>query len=332
MATLSLDGPGPGRDRLQCTSGPTTRWRSRRSSMPSQAVTSSTRPDRRRRGQPRRLLRRSRGRLRAPLRALAGVSGPYDFAAGWDTMPELTRETIDHHTGADGAEVRPARRARELEPRRRGRAGAAAVPGGDRRADRVISLGADQADRRRRPRREWVLYEDGTHVCNNIPYKYRPLVADWLRARLGRRRDGADRASLPRREDARVLRGETRYLDDIEPCRAWRTPPSSAALRPCGDRRRSPCPPAAEGLIAVITAADIGDAVRPFPVMEPRGGEVARAEAHPVLAARRGPLRRPARGAGDRAVSRAGRGRRRAGGGGVRPGRSSARRAPRTSP
>ena len=35
------------------------------------------------------------------------------------------------------------------------------------------------------PRGQWVLYEDGTHVCNNIPFKYRPLVADWIRDRLG---------------------------------------------------------------------------------------------------------------------------------------------------
>ena len=26
----------------------------------------------------------------------------------------------------------------------------------------------------------WVLYAEGNHVCNNIPHKYRPLVADWL--------------------------------------------------------------------------------------------------------------------------------------------------------
>ena len=26
----------------------------------------------------------------------------------------------------------------------------------------------------------WVLYPEGNHVCNNIPHKYRPLVADWL--------------------------------------------------------------------------------------------------------------------------------------------------------
>lgn len=28
------------------------------------------------------------------------------------------------------------------------------------------------------------LFEDGNHVCNNIPYKYRPQQADWLRKQL----------------------------------------------------------------------------------------------------------------------------------------------------
>jgi 2,6-dihydroxypseudooxynicotine hydrolase len=28
------------------------------------------------------------------------------------------------------------------------------------------------------------MFEDGNHVCNNIPYKYRPLVADWMREKL----------------------------------------------------------------------------------------------------------------------------------------------------
>ena len=34
------------------------------------------------------------------IRALAGISGPYDFGAGWESMPSLTRETAAHHTGA----------------------------------------------------------------------------------------------------------------------------------------------------------------------------------------------------------------------------------------
>jgi 2,6-dihydroxypseudooxynicotine hydrolase len=31
----------------------------------------------------------------------------------------------------------------------------------------------------------WVLYPEGNHVCNNIPHKYRPLVADWLAGQVG---------------------------------------------------------------------------------------------------------------------------------------------------
>jgi dipeptidyl aminopeptidase/acylaminoacyl peptidase len=32
--------------------------------------------------------------------------------------------------------------------------------------------------------KEWVLYPEGNHVCNNIPHLYRPLVADWLAGHL----------------------------------------------------------------------------------------------------------------------------------------------------
>jgi pimeloyl-ACP methyl ester carboxylesterase len=53
------------------------------------------------------------------------------------------------------------------------------------RLDRIVpweqtKLLADEV-----PHSEWVLYGDGTHVCNNIPFKYRPLVADWMQDRLG---------------------------------------------------------------------------------------------------------------------------------------------------
>ena len=34
------------------------------------------------------------------------------------------------------------------------------------------------------PKGEFVLFEDGNHVCANVPYKARPLVADWLREQL----------------------------------------------------------------------------------------------------------------------------------------------------
>lgn len=118
------------------------------------------------------------------LRAVAGVSGPYDMAANWETLPSLTRETFAYHSGADTDEE-ALERARELTL-----AGVAklvrqpclVVTG---KLDRLIPWEQTKriADSVRGS--EWVIYEDGTHVCNNLPFKYRPLVADWMRDRLG---------------------------------------------------------------------------------------------------------------------------------------------------
>jgi pimeloyl-ACP methyl ester carboxylesterase len=32
---------------------------------------------------------------------------------------------------------------------------------------------------------EFVLYEEGNHVCFNISYKFRPLTGDWMAKQLG---------------------------------------------------------------------------------------------------------------------------------------------------
>ncbi len=118
------------------------------------------------------------------LRAVAGVSGPYALAASWESLPPLTRETFAHHSGAaDATQARE--RAAELNL-----AGVAEtvrqpclVVTGAR--DRVVPWQQTKLIADAVPGSEWVLYEDGTHVCNNIPFKYRPLVADWMRDRLG---------------------------------------------------------------------------------------------------------------------------------------------------
>jgi aerobic carbon-monoxide dehydrogenase large subunit len=88
--------------------------------------------------------------------------------------------------------------------------------------------------------------------------------------------------ALPRREDERILRGQARYVDDIElPGVAHaafvRSPHAHARIR--GIR----APGDAPGLLAVITGADLGDRVQPFPIQAPSGMEVAD-EPHPVLA------------------------------------------------
>ncbi len=36
----------------------------------------------------------------------------------------------------------------------------------------------------RAPNATWALYEEGNHVCNNIPHIYRTMVADWLRDKV----------------------------------------------------------------------------------------------------------------------------------------------------
>jgi aerobic carbon-monoxide dehydrogenase large subunit len=90
-------------------------------------------------------------------------------------------------------------------------------------------------------------------------------------------------APLPRREDERILRGRARYLDDLELPRQLH----AAFVRSVHARARITAirpPEAADGLVAVFTAADLGARVRPFPVQVPEGAEVADL-GHPVLAA-----------------------------------------------
>ena len=116
--------------------------------------------------------------------AAVGISGPFDFGACWETMPRPTRETLQHHIGArDEDEARA--RAGELNLRD-------AAPRLDRpylaitgRRDRLIPWEQTKRQADEAPLGEFVLYEEGTHVCNNIPYLYRPLAADWLREKLG---------------------------------------------------------------------------------------------------------------------------------------------------
>jgi carbon-monoxide dehydrogenase large subunit len=90
-------------------------------------------------------------------------------------------------------------------------------------------------------------------------------------------------APIPRREDARILRGRARYLDDLElPRQAHaafvRSPHARARIAGIA------APERADGLVAVLTADDLAGRVRPFPVQAPEGAKVADL-GHPILAA-----------------------------------------------
>jgi pimeloyl-ACP methyl ester carboxylesterase len=117
------------------------------------------------------------------LKAIAAISGPYEFGAGWDELPPLTREAFIVKSGA-GDEREGRERAQALTLR--GVAGRIAQPalfvtGGQ---DRIVPWQETERAAREAPNGTFVRFEHGSHVCSNVPYLYRPLVADWISEQL----------------------------------------------------------------------------------------------------------------------------------------------------
>jgi carbon-monoxide dehydrogenase large subunit len=89
--------------------------------------------------------------------------------------------------------------------------------------------------------------------------------------------------SLTRREDERILRGHTRYLDDIEPPGCLhvafvRSPYAHARIQSVE------APAAAPGLVAALAAAQLESLVQPLPTICPAGATIE-SEPHPALPA-----------------------------------------------
>jgi pimeloyl-ACP methyl ester carboxylesterase len=117
------------------------------------------------------------------IKAVVPIGGPYDFGDCWPILPTITRETFVHHTGAAGDDDGK-KRAHQLDLT--GVADKVKQPmlvifG---KLDRLIPYQHAERLAAEAPNATLVMYEDGNHVCNNIPYKYRPLVGDWLREQL----------------------------------------------------------------------------------------------------------------------------------------------------
>ncbi len=115
--------------------------------------------------------------------AAVGVSGPYDFSANWDAMPQLTRETFTHASrAADQREAREAAAAFSLTGVAERIEQPLLVITGDR--DRIVPWEQTKRIADEAPSATWRLYEGANHVVSNMPYQYKSLVADWLRERL----------------------------------------------------------------------------------------------------------------------------------------------------
>jgi pimeloyl-ACP methyl ester carboxylesterase len=117
------------------------------------------------------------------IQAVAAISGPYDFGETWEQLPPLTREAFT--VKSDATDERDARvRAGELSLRdvaARITQPALYLTGA---LDRIVPWEQTERAARETPNGSFVLYEHGSHVCSNVPYRYRPLVGDWMAERL----------------------------------------------------------------------------------------------------------------------------------------------------
>lgn len=118
------------------------------------------------------------------VRAAVENCGPWDMGECLPAMPELSRTAFQYHSGARDWQDAVARAHRlTLDgTAQRIRDPLLVIHGAlDRlipleQARKIASAAGSSA--------ELVVFENGNHVCNNIPYLYRPLTADWLKEKL----------------------------------------------------------------------------------------------------------------------------------------------------
>ncbi len=119
------------------------------------------------------------------VKAAVGIAGPWDFGECWDVLPSLTRAAFQYHSGAKDEAAAKAR-AHQLS-----------LDGVAQKIKQPLLIIHGKLDRlipweqavkivnAVGSRAELAMFENGNHVCNNIPYIYRPLTADWLKEKLG---------------------------------------------------------------------------------------------------------------------------------------------------
>ena len=185
MATLSMDGPGQGESGYEL---PIRADYDVAVTAVLDAIAGRTDVDLARVG----LLGVSLGGYYAPrvlafeprVKAGVGLSGPYRFSDIWDDVPPQTRETFvaklfakdDDDGRAKAAELDLSGVAERIQQP------FLAITG---KLDRLIPWQQTKRAADEAPNGTFLLHEDGNHGCANVPYKTRPVAADWLREQLG---------------------------------------------------------------------------------------------------------------------------------------------------
>jgi pimeloyl-ACP methyl ester carboxylesterase len=118
------------------------------------------------------------------LNAVIGLAGPYNLGECWDALNPLTRGGYVFYTkSASEEEAREKAYGLNLHGVLDQVTQPLLVIHGAR--DRLFP--PEQAERiaREAPNATLLMFPDGNHVCNNIAYKYRPVMADWMSEQLG---------------------------------------------------------------------------------------------------------------------------------------------------
>ncbi len=120
------------------------------------------------------------------IRAAVEIAGPWSWSECWPHLNLLTRSAFQFHSGArDDAETMAKASQFKLDgAAQRIKQPLLVIHG---KLDRLVPW--EQAQKIADAvgaKAELALFENGNHVCNNIPYVYRPLAADWLRSQTPR--------------------------------------------------------------------------------------------------------------------------------------------------
>ena len=119
------------------------------------------------------------------IKACIALSGPYDFAANFDALPELTREAfrVRSHCRTQEEAKRHAATLSLAGVAHRIACPIFIVTG---KLDRIIPWqDAERLAREVRGPAELMIIEDGNHVANNRGYRWRLQTADWMADQLG---------------------------------------------------------------------------------------------------------------------------------------------------
>lgn len=117
------------------------------------------------------------------IRAVVAVSGAYDMGPRFDDRPLISRQAFQQYShSADLDEARE----KAMRICLKGVAELVEQPmlvvtG---KLDRLVPWEETRRIAEDAPRAEFVAYDEGNHVCNNLPYLYRPLAADWIGEQL----------------------------------------------------------------------------------------------------------------------------------------------------